>query len=192
MKQYLISERNAEKTVLKNSKAIVYIALFSVLITVCSWISIPTTIPFTLQTFAVFCALLLLGGKNGTISIIIYILLGLIGIPVFSGFKGGIGVLLGVTGGYIAGFVLSGLIFWLITSVFKKNLLTLIVAMILGLIVTYAFGTAWFITVYTKNVGSMGLLSALSLCVFPFIIPDLIKIFLALTVANKFKKFVVI
>ena len=81
-----------------------YMALGAVIIAVCSWISIPTVVPFTLQTFAVFSVLGLLGGKRGTISVLIYILLGAVGVPVFAGFSGGFGVILGPTGGYIIGF----------------------------------------------------------------------------------------
>ena len=73
----------------------VYIAVFAVLIAICSWISIPTTVPFTLQTFAVFLAVGVLGGKRGSLSVLIYILLGAVGIPVFAGFSGGFGNLLG-------------------------------------------------------------------------------------------------
>ena len=76
-----------------------YIALGVVLITVCSWISIPMAVPFTLQTFAVFTVCGMLGGRRGTISVLIYILLGLLGIPVFSGFMGGAGVLFGLLTG---------------------------------------------------------------------------------------------
>ena len=92
-----------------------FIGLFSVLIAVCSWITIPGPVPFTLQTFGIFCALGMLGGKRGTCSILVYILLGIIGIPVFSGFTGGVGQLLGMTGGYIVGFLLMGLLYWLVT-----------------------------------------------------------------------------
>lgn len=74
--------------------------VFAVLIAICSWISIPMTVPFTLQTFAVFLAVGVLGGKRGSLAVLIYILLGAVGIPVFAGFSGGIGVLLGNTGGY--------------------------------------------------------------------------------------------
>ena len=77
---------------------LVYIAVFAVLIAVCSWISIPTTVPFTLQVFAVFLALDVLGGKRGTMAILVYILLGAAGVPVFAGFSAGIHVLLGTTG----------------------------------------------------------------------------------------------
>ena len=71
-----------------------YIAVFTVLIAICSWISIPTAIPFTLQTFAVFLSVSVLGGKRGTMAVLLYVLLGAIGLPVFSGFTGGIGILL--------------------------------------------------------------------------------------------------
>ena len=76
------------------TKDLVYIALAAVLICVCSWISIPMAVPFILQTFAVFCVLELLGGRRGTIAVCVYILLGAVGLPVFSGFTGGIGKLL--------------------------------------------------------------------------------------------------
>ena len=82
----------------------VYIAIFAVIIAVCSWISVPMVVPFTLQTFGVFCAVGLLGGKRGTLSVLIYVLLGAVGVPVFAGFSSGIGSLFGVTGGYIMGF----------------------------------------------------------------------------------------
>ena len=76
------------------------IAFFAALMAVCAWIVIPIpNIPFTLQVFAIFAALCTLGGKKGTISIVVYILLGAVGAPVFAGFKGGLGVLTGMTGG---------------------------------------------------------------------------------------------
>ena len=69
------------------------------MITICSWISIPTLVPFTLQTFAVFLTVGLLGGKRGTMAVLVYVLLGAIGIPVFAEFTGGIGIILNNTGG---------------------------------------------------------------------------------------------
>ena len=80
---------------------IVYIAVFAVIMAICSWISIPAAVPFTLQTFGVFIAVGVLGGKRGSLSVLVFILLGAIGIPVFANFSGGIGVLAGPTGGYI-------------------------------------------------------------------------------------------
>lgn len=164
---------------------LVYTALASVLIAICSWISIPTQIPFTLQTFAVFFALALLGGRRGTLAIVVYLLLGAVGIPVFAGFKGGLGAILGNTGGYIAGFVLTGLIFWLAEALFGKKIWVEAISMIIGLLVCYAFGTAWFLFLFSRSSGPIGLMTALGWCVFPFIIPDLIKLALALLLARR-------
>ena len=146
-------------------RSVCQIALFAAIIAVCSQIQIPLTVPFTMQTFAVFSALAILGGKNGTISILIYIALGAIGVPVFAGFSGGIGVLFGTTGGYILGFLFSGLLYWLITHFLGTKLPVMIAAMALGLIVCYTFGTVWFIQVYTSKVESIGLMAALGWCI---------------------------
>lgn len=143
------------------------IALFAAIMAVCSWIMIPATVPFTMQTFGVFLAVGLLGGKRGTISIIVYLLLGAVGLPVFSGFTGGIGHILGPTGGYMVGFIFTALIMWLSERFFGKGTRTLATSMVIGLIVCYAFGTAWFMSVYTKNTGEIGLATALSWCVIP-------------------------
>ncbi len=156
-----------------------YIGLFAVIIAICSWISIPTVVPFTLQTFAVFLAVAVLGGKRGALSVIVYVLLGAVGLPVFSGFKGGIGVLLNTTGGYIIGFIFSALLMWAFEKAFGKKAWALILSMILALALCYAFGTIWFMIVYANNVGAVGLSAVLGWCVIPFVIPDLIKIALA-------------
>ena len=162
-----------------------YIAMGASLIAICSWISIPTTVPFTLQTFAVFFVLLLLGGERGTLATLVYVLLGAVGVPVFSGFSGGIGVLLGNTGGYILGFLFVGLIYMLFMKIFKKNIYIKIAALVLGLLVCYVFGTAWFMYVYMQNTGEIGLIAVLNLCVFPFIIPDLVKMAIAVVIAKR-------
>ena len=162
-----------------------YIAVGAALIAICSWISIPLTVPFTLQTFAVFFILAALGGKRGTFSILVYILLGAIGVPVFAGFSSGIGVLLGNTGGYILGFLLSGIVYLVLTKLFGERLPVQIIALVLGLALCYAFGTAWFMVVYTKANGAVGLGTVLSWCVLPFILPDLVKLALALTIARR-------
>ena len=141
----------------------VYIAVFAVLIAICSWISIPTVVPFTLQTFAIFLSIGILGGKRGTLAVLVYILLGLMGIPVFAGFSGGIGVLAGNTGGYIMGFLLSALVMWVMEKILGRKLWVLALSMIIGLVVCYAFGTAWFMIVYTGNTGAVGLASVLGL-----------------------------
>lgn len=160
--------------------SMVYCPLFTIIIALCSYITIPTLIPFTLQTLGVFITLELLGGKKGTFSVLLYILLGAIGVPVFSGFRGGIGVLLSNTGGYIVGFILLALMYWLTTALLGKRLYARIIGMMLGLIACYTFGTAWFIFAYSdiKNISEM--IPVLQICILPFIIPDIAKMFLSI------------
>ena len=162
-----------------------YIAIFAVIIAVCSWISIPTFVPFTLQTFGVFLAVAVLGGKRGTLSVLIYLLLGIVGVPVFAEFTSGMGIILGSTGGYIVGFVFSALVMWAMERILGKKRWVLALSMVLGLIVCYAFGTVWFMVVYGRDVETIGVWTALGWCVFPYIIPDLVKIALALTICKK-------
>lgn len=177
---------------MRKSKTVdmVYIALGAALIAVCAWISIPAAVPFTLQTFAVFAVLGLLGGKRGTISIAVYILLGTVGLPVFAGFKGGFGALLGTTGGYIIGFLLSGICYSFVIKLLGKKTGTMFFGMILGLIVCYAFGTVWFMQIYMKANGPVTLLTTMTWCVIPFILPDVLKILLALFISKKIGRFI--
>ena len=168
------------------TRDMVYVAIFAVLIAVCSWISIPTTVPVTLQTFGVFVAVGVLGGKRGSLAVLIYLLLGIIGIPVFAGFTGGIGIILGNTGGYIVGFLFSALIMWGTEKIVRKRTWGLALSMMLGLLVCYTFGTLWFMVVYIRDTGEIGLLTVLGWCVFPFMIPDIVKIVLALLVCRRF------
>ena len=165
----------------------VYIALFACLMAICAWISIPGQIPFTLQTMGVFLAIGLLGGKRGTVAVLVYILMGAVGLPVFSGFAGGLGKLLGMTGGYIVGFLVSALLMWAMEALFGSKKWVLPVSMVVGLIACYAFGTAWFMVVYARNAGAIGLGTALGWCVFPFVIPDLVKIALAVGLTRVLK-----
>lgn len=178
-----IKDTDSNKT-----RDIVYMSVFTAMISICSWISIPASIPFTLQTMGVFTTVGLLGGKRGTLTILTYILLGAIGVPVFAGLTGGISVLLGTTGGYIMGFLLSALLMWGIETIMGRNQIVLAFSMIAGLIVCYVFGTAWFMLIYTQHSGVIGLSTVLGLCVIPFIIPDLIKIGVALFLTNRLKK----
>ena len=163
------------------------IALAAVIIAVCSWITVPGIIPFTLQTMGVFIALGLLGGVDGTAAVAVYILLGSAGLPVFSGFRGGAGHLMGATGGYIIGFLLSGVLYMLLSAVKKPDKMILkMLYMLAGLIVCYLFGTLWFSYVWTDASGDF--IRALSVCVVPFIIPDIVKIALAGIISDRVGK----
>lgn len=166
---------------------IIYVALFSAFIAICSWISIPSPIPFTLQTMAIITTLGLLGGKLGTLSVGIYLLLGAVGLPVFSSFSGGIGFLFGATGGYTLGFLLLSLIIWFGT---RKNpsIKNLFIFSVIGLLALYLVGTLWYCFIYMNG---MAFLSAFMVCVLPFIIPDLIKLIISLILVKKLKRFIV-
>ncbi len=167
-----------------------YIAVFTVLLAVCSWISIPTVVEFTMQTFAVFFTLLVLGGKRGTLTIMVYLILGAIGVPVFAGFTGGAGAMLGISGGYLWGFLLTALVYWQLTTLFGDRLLVKVLALVLGLIVCYAVGTFWFMTVYARETGPVGFATSLMWCVVPFVPLDIMKLVLALALSGRVKRFV--
>ncbi len=213
-----------------------YIALAAVLMALCSWISLNLgPVPFTLQTFAVFLAIAVLGGKRGTLAVVVYLLMGAVGLPVFANFSGGIGALLGTTGGYILaiavlggkrgtlavvvyllmgavglpvfanfsggigallgttggyilGFLGSALVMWAMEAAFGRKTWVLALSMVLGLLVCYAFGTAWFMQVYARTSGPVGLAAALGWCVIPYLVPDLVKIVLALLLSKRLAK----
>lgn len=164
---------------------VVYIGMFAVIIAICSWIAIPMAVPFTLQTFAIFLAVGVLGGRRGTLAVLVYVLLGAVGVPVFAGFTGGIGVLLGSTGGYIVGFLVSALVMWGMEKVIGRKTWALAVQMVIGLLVCYAFGTVWFMQVYARETGAIGIGTVLAWCVIPFIVPDLLKVGLALILSKR-------
>jgi len=161
------------------TRELCYTALGAALTAICAWISIPAQVPFTLQTFAVFLVTGLLGIKCGTISVIVYLLLGAVGLPVFAGFKGGAGILLGVTGGYLIGFVFTALAVGAVTRFFGRSLPVLVAAMVLGLVLCYTFGSIWFLVLYTRSSGPITAGGVLGMCVLPFLPVDAVKILLA-------------
>lgn len=182
-----------QKEKLFSTQNMVLIAIFTALIVVCSWIRVPVQpVPFTLQTFAVFVTAGLLGSKRGTISVIVYILLGIIGVPVFAGqVKSGPSVIAGPTGGYIVGFIFTAIVTGLIVEKAANKLegvakiVVTALAMLVGDVICFAIGTIWFM-ILMKN----GLVATLGLCVFPYIIPDIIKIIVAVIIVDRMKKYV--
>ena len=167
-----------------STKDLALTGMFAVVIAVCSWISIPTAVPFTLQTFAVFSALGLLGGKRGFFAVLVYMLLGAVGLPVFAGFKSGVAVLVGSTGGYIVGFLIIAGVYWVAEVFIGKQIIVRIISMVIGLALCYLFGTVWFVTVFTRTNGDISLFKALQMCVILFVIWDLLKMALALSVTS--------
>lgn len=174
------------------TKDIAYIAVFTALIAVGAWIAIPTParIDFNLQTLGVFLAVGVLGGKRGTLAILAYLLLGLVGAPVFSGFSGGPGALLTPSGGYLVGFLFTGLFMWGMEKVLGERPWVLALSMVLGMLVYDAFGTAWFMAAYPMGGERVGLWTALTWCVFPYVPFDMVKIVLALVLTAQLRRHV--
>ena len=149
--------------------------VFSALLAICAWLSIPFgDMAITLQTFGVFLCLGVLGGRRGSVAILVYLLLGAAGLPIFSGFRGGIGALLGATGGYLTGFLLCGLVYWLLTHLFPGHPLP---AMLVGLLLCYCFGSFWYYKFYLA--AGSGTIVMILLQNLLFLPADLLKLFLA-------------
>ncbi len=160
------------------------IGLFAAMTVAVSQIAIPLPggVPVTMQTFAVLLAGLLLGSKKGCYAILIYVLLGAIGLPVFAGFTGGIGVIFGATGGFILTFPLMAYIVG--KSVEKqKNRWTIIMAVIIATLINFIGGTAMFM-VFTGN----NLINSLVWCVIPFIPGTIIKCVAAVVLGDLLRK----
>lgn len=182
---------NGEKKKKIKTADIAYVGIFTAIIAVCSWITVPTVIPVTLQTLAICTAAGLLGAKKGVAAVVAYIMLGIAGMPVFSNFSSGIGQIAGPTGGYLIGFVFTALIVGGAVDLFDKKIWVYAASMILGTAVCYAFGTVWFVLVYNaKAETAVSVSSALATCVVPFIIPDLVKLTAATGLCAALKKYI--
>lgn len=165
-----------------NYKNISLCALFAALISICAVISVPAIIPFTLQTLAITMCVYLLGTKNALITILVYILIGSVGLPVFSGFQSGVGVLFGATGGFIIGFI--PMTFFLgITFKNAKSLVRTIIGCSVALLSLYLTGTVW-LAIFT----SMSVSKIILICIVPFILPDVLKIIAAIFIGKRIKK----
>ena len=171
------------------TKDIAYIGIFTALLAICSWISfpLPSRISVTLQTFGVFLSVGVLGGRRGTLAVTAYLLLGLAGAPVLADFSGGVGAYLTPSGGYLVGFLFTALLMWGMEQLLGRKKWVLALSMVLGLVVCYAFGTAWFMVVYPMGGEGVGLWTALTWCVFPYVGFDALKIVLALLLSVRLR-----
>ncbi len=167
---------------MKHTKRRVLTALGAACLILCAWLSIPAPIPFTLQTLGVLTLAALFGAKESCLCVGVYLLLGLLGLPVFSGFQGGVQVLFGPTGGYLLGFLPCA---WLIGWAAQRHsaLPLLSAAMAGGLLLCYAFGTAWYALLY----GGRGVTAIVLSCVVPFLLPDALKLLLALILVKRIR-----
>ncbi len=164
------------------------IAMTAAFMAVCAWINIPGPVPHTLQIFAVCMAAGLLGSKRAAVSVLVYIIIGAIGLPVFSGGRSGIGILLGETGGYIVGFLPMA---WVLGKVYeqkRKSTLVHISGMILSLCLCYLCGILWSVLVYMSNDVGSGVYIMVAKYVLPFVIPDILKLLLADFMVRALKK----
>ena len=198
-----MSESSSKTNKSTRNRAFIYdlvlISVSAALITICSWISIPLgPVPFTLQTLGILAVMLTVGGRRGTIAILVYLALGAVGVPVFAGFKGGIMSFIGPTGGFLIGFVFGALVYWLLEKLFLKKLMTSPVKTwisgMLGFlvfeVVMYIVGVIWFMTVYAAQTGPVGLATVMTWCVIPFIIPDIVKMVVAVLTGERASKLI--
>ena len=168
---------------MNKTKTLVRIALGAAFIAVCAWITIPGPVPFTMQTMAVVSVAALFGSWQGCAAVLVYLLLGAVGAPVFHGFQGGAQVLVGPTGGYLVGFLFTALLTGFLTRK-SDRFWVLTAAMAAGIAVCYAFGTAWFALFYANG----GLGKILMTCVVPFLLPDAAKILVAAVLVRRIRK----
>lgn len=169
-----------KKTTTFPTKKLCFTALWTAIICIVSPFSIPVfSVPITFSTIAIFLSALLLGKTYGTISVAVYIALGAIGLPVFSGFLGGMGVLLGPTGGFIIGYAVCAFVIGLL---YQKTKISPFIIMAIATLIIYLLGLAWYMVVTNSN-----FIVALLVCVVPFILIDAIKILLT-TILLKYLK----
>ena len=163
--------------------------IFAVLIAICGMIKIPASIPITMQLFGLYVTIFAIGGKGAFASVIIYLTLAALGLPVISSGTCGITALIGPTGGYIWGMVISALIFMIAE---KRRMLkdrSKYILAAIGLIVIYTLGTVWYAVMYAGK--GLSLFSVLATCILPFVIPDIIKLWLGAAVGIRLRKIIV-
>lgn len=180
-----MAQIQANKNTRTNTKNLVLTGMFTAIICVLSQVQIPIqTIPFSLGLLAVFLTGALLEPRYAFLAVLVYLLLGAVGVPVFANFKGGLQALTGPTGGYLMAYPFVALIISIFYNSFKKyKLIALTSGMFFALLFCYAIGTAWF-TLITDN----SFIAALNICVFPFVLFDLVKIALSVSLSMVIRK----
>lgn len=169
-----------------NTKHLALTGLMAAVICILGPISLPipiSPVPVSLGFFAVYLTVYILGMKMGSASVLIYVLLGFVGLPVFTGFSGGIGKVLGPTGGYIIGYLFMAPIMGFFIDKWKTNYVLTILGMVLGTAVCYLFGTLWL-----AYQGGMSFSAALAAGVLPFIPADIAKLILAVLVGEPVRR----
>ena len=179
-----MSMRNSLKV-----RSSVLIGIFTALLALCAYIHVPyPPISFTLQTFGIYLCLFCLGTKKCVVCLSVYTLMGIIGVPVFSGFQGGIGALLGATGGFILGFIPTVLLASLFIKLFGKTSTRFYLCALLSLPLCYAIGCVWFVAVYLGDISVKNFIYAFTVCVLPYVLPDAVKLLLASLLGARVEK----
>jgi biotin transport system substrate-specific component len=164
-----------------NTKDLVFIALFAAITAVIAPFTIPlpfSPVPLSLSLFAVFLSGAILDKYSAFISQIIYILLGAIGLPVFSGFRGGLGVVAGATGGYIISYAFMAFAIAFILEKAGESYLKYVLSMLLSLVICYSFGVAWLSVAMGVDIFKAFLIGAV-----PYMAIDILKAFMCAAVA---------
>lgn len=163
-----------------NTKQLSTTSLFAALMCILGPLSIPIgPVPISLTNLVIYFSVIILGTRLGTLSFIVYLFLGSFGLPVFSGYSGGLAKLAGPTGGFLIGFIPMALLSGLFAKKFLNKKVILYIGFVLATLIAYAFGTVWFVLSM-----KCGVWYALTICVFPFLIGDGIKIFAATIIGS--------
>ena len=167
-------------------KKMTFTVMFSAVITICSWISVPFSsgVSFSMQSFAVMIASYLLGAKMGLVSVVIYLSLGAVGVPVFAGCRGGFDVIFGASGGFLFGFLILALVVGVCRQYIGEGRIITVISMTIGVLLCYTLGTLWFYFVYADG---SSFLSVAAACALPYMPFDAIKIWLALIVSHRLR-----
>lgn len=168
-----------------DTKTITSIGLFTAITCILAPMSLPipiSPVPITLTNLVIYMSTVIIGAKYATISYLVYLLIGFIGLPVFSNFQGGIGILVSPTGGYLVGFIFIPIIGGVFLKLFKDKKYMHVLGFIIGTIITYILGTAWL-----SFQMDISFISGLSIGVIPYIPFDLIKIVLGVSIGHLIK-----
>lgn len=168
-----------------STRRLVLIALITAITCIFAPLAVPipvSPVPISLTNLVILISVYILGWKDSTISFLAYLLLGAVGLPVFSGFSGGLGKLAGPTGGYLIGFIFMAIIAGLFVEHFPENRVLIVIGMVLATAITYTFGTAWLAFQLDQSFAA-----ALSIGVIPYLPGDIIKIIIAIIVGPLLK-----
>ncbi|MGL4847538.1 MAG: biotin transporter BioY [Clostridium sp.] len=165
------------------TKNLIICSLFAAIVSILAQISIPLpgSVPLTMQTLGVGLCGILLGSKKGFISILIYVMLGAIGAPIFANFTGGIGIILGPTGGFILSFPIMAFIIGFISERTDKKAL-IFIGIIFSVLITYTIGVLQFSLITNSSI-----YKSILVCVAPFVVTDLLKSILIVLVGLTLK-----